>query len=87
MEKQETDILSSVEKALRELKRDPIKSVRTRLRGMDIEMRIVDQSPTVERLGDLLASLGPWEGESAEELSQFLAKSRKEGGSADPPVL
>jgi hypothetical protein len=80
LENQEADILFSVEKALTELEKRPGRSVRARLRGLDIEMRVVNKAPTSVKLGDLLASLGPWAGESAEELSRFLAGSRKEGG-------
>ena len=87
MESQDPDILASVEKALKELKKRPNAPVRARLRGLNIEMRVVDNAPINERLGDLLASLGPWEGESGEELSRFLEQTRREGGVADPPEL
>jgi hypothetical protein len=87
LENTETDILFSVEKALKELEKRPGESVRTRLGGLDIEMRVVTKSTAKKGLGDLLASLGPWAGESEEELSHFLAESRKQGGSVEPPIL
>jgi len=36
-------------------------------------------------LGDLMASAGPWEGESTEELIRILREGRDAGGSAEPP--
>ena len=39
------------------------------------------------QLGDALASLGPWEGESAEDLMSRLSAARKAGGSGDLPKL
>ncbi len=35
------------------------------------------------RLGDSLAALGPWEGESTEKLMSRLSEARRTGGSAD----
>ena len=87
MENRETDIFRSVEKALSKLQKSPNTPVRAKFRELNVEIRVVEKKQGRERLGDLLASLGPWAGESAEELSRFLSKSRKEGGSADPPTL
>ena len=83
----ETDILRSAEKAQAELQKSPNTPVRARLRELNVEIRIVDRKQREQQLGDLLTSLGPWTGESAEELSLLLTKSRKEGGSADPPEI
>ena len=87
MEHREPDIDISLDRALIELKEHPDRSVRARLRGMEIEMRIVQSPSSKKGLGDVLAALGPWEGETEEELSQLLNQARNAGSDADPPVL
>jgi hypothetical protein len=73
LEQRDSDILDSVDKALTALEKRPGTPVRARIRGLDIELRMMDKPSMNARLGDLLASFGPWTGESSEELTEFLA--------------
>jgi hypothetical protein len=82
----------NLEEAVAELKRPRSacrgeKTVRAYCHGLAVEVRAVLAGVRPRRLGDSLASLGPWEGESTEELSSRLREARKLGGSAEPPVL
>ena len=77
----------SIDEAVAELKKHPGKTVRAHCGDLDVELRAVARSEPSRRLGDSLASLGPWEGESMEELIARLRDAREAGGSAEPPVL
>jgi hypothetical protein len=82
------DIPTSLEEALAKLKRDPANAVQARIDGMDVELRAVSPSPaTDEKLGDWMASAGPWQGETEEEILEILRDSRRAGGSAEPPEM
>jgi hypothetical protein len=82
------DIPTSLEEALAKLKRDPANAVHARIDGMDVELRAVRASPsTDEKLGDWMASAGPWQGETEEEILEILRDSRRAGGSAEPPEM
>jgi hypothetical protein len=71
--------------ALAALRRDPMHPVRVHVEDMDVELRAVrTQAPEIP-LGDYLASLGPWEGESTEELLELLREGRRMGGAKEPP--
>ena len=87
MENTETDNMASLDTALRQLKERPNTSVRARVRGMDIEIRIAPSKPHPKGLGDILASFGPWAGESDDEMAQFIEESRRQGDSKAPPNL
>jgi hypothetical protein len=81
-------IPTSLEEALAELKRDPANAVHARIDGMDVELRAVPPSPsTDEKLGDWMASAGPWQGETEEEILEILRDARRAGGSAEPPEM
>jgi hypothetical protein len=76
---------STLEDALAALKRDPMHPVRVHVEDMDVELRAIKTPQPEMPLGDYLASLGPWEGESTEELLQLLREGRRIGGSKEPP--
>ncbi len=71
--------------ALAALRRDPMHPVRVRVENMDVELRAIATPAPEIPLGDYLASLGPWEGESTEELLEILREGRRTGGSKEPP--
>ena len=75
----------TLEDALAALKRDPMRPVRVHVENMDVELRAVATPEPEMPLGDFLASLGPWEGESTEELLELLREGRRLGGSKEPP--
>ncbi|MDD5307999.1 MAG: hypothetical protein PHU25_11815 [Deltaproteobacteria bacterium] len=77
----------SIEQALTRLRKDPRRSVRARLDDFEIEIHVVDRASRPKRLGDRVASLGPWSGESPEEISTLITEARRGGGAAEPPAL
>jgi hypothetical protein len=80
-------VYGTLEEAVEELKKNPDHPVRAHLDSLDVELRAVGAQEAPIRLGDALAQLGPWEGESAEELIERLAEARRAGGSAEPLTL
>lgn len=77
----------TVEEAVTELKKHPERTVRAHSGDLVVELRAVSRPLKPQRLGDSLAALGPWEGESTNELMSRLREARREGGSAEPPEL
>lgn len=80
-------IFDDIQSAVEELKRDPNRPVQAHIDDLDIELRALAPKERPADLGEFLADLGPWEGESLEELQARLREARKAGGSADPPQL
>lgn len=76
---------SSLDDALAALRRDPMHPVRVHVEDMDVELRAIRTPSPEVPLGDYLASIGPWEGESTEELLDLLHEGRQTGGSKEPP--
>ena len=77
----------TLEEAVAELKKHPERTVRARCGDLALELRAVSTHETSQRLGDSLASLGPWAGESTEELVSRLRDAREASGSAELPRL
>jgi hypothetical protein len=69
----------ALDQAVEALKRDPTRAVRARVGDMTVELRAVpDSPPAVERsAADALREIGPWEGESYEELVALFAGVRQ----------
>jgi len=65
--------------ALAELRRDPERIVTTEIEGLVIEGR--------RTAGDVFREIGPWEGETPEELTGLLRQARAEGDSKEPPAF
>jgi hypothetical protein len=78
------DVPTSLEEALAKLKRDPANAVHARIDGLDVKLRVVPSSASDEKLGDWMASAGPWQGETEEEILEILREARRAGGSAEP---
>ena len=84
---------TTLEEAVAELKRDPAHPVRLMVDGIEIELRrppetgvihgVVDQS----NLGDRIAAIGPWQGESTDELIEILHRGREENAPHLPDLL
>lgn len=76
-----------------ELKRNPAHSVRLVVDGIEIELRrppaggaiqgAVDQS----NLGDRIAAIGPWQGESTDELVEILRRGGDDSARKLPDLL
>ena len=77
----------TLERAVAELRKHPESAVRANCGDLTVELRAVSSPPENRLLGDSLAALGPWEGESTEELISRLREAREAGGSAEPPRL
>ena len=82
----QTQIQKALEEALAKLRHDPSRPVRAHLDELDVELRAV---PFRRRegpgLGTRMAALGPWQGESTEEIIRILREGREVGGRAAPP--
>ena len=68
------------------LKRDPAHPVRLMLDGIEVELRRSPETGVIRgvsdqsNLGDRIAAIGPWQGESTEELIEILRSGRDESG-------
>jgi hypothetical protein len=78
-----TAIATSLEEALDWLRRDPVHPVEAVVGDLHVEVRV---KPTPSA-ADLFREIGPWEGESTDELLVRLAEERRRGGSGEPPAL
>lgn len=78
-----TMIAKSLEEAIQRLLRDPVHPVEAIVGDLRVEVRVKAPRSAAE----LFRELGPWEGESMEELWKRLAEERRRGGSGEPPVL
>lgn len=79
-------ISATIEEALEKLKRDPSQPVRAHVDDLDVEVRAVPhRRPRGPGLGTRMAALGPWQGESTEEIIRILREGREAGGRAVPP--
>jgi hypothetical protein len=69
----------ALEQAVEALKRDPTHAVQARIGDMTVELRAVPDSPNAaERsAAEVLREIGPWEGESYEELVALFADVRR----------
>ncbi|MBI4615607.1 MAG: hypothetical protein HY720_18460 [Planctomycetes bacterium] len=64
--------------AIAQPKSDPTRPVRVRLEGMEIEIRAVEEAAApIPSAAEVFASLGPWAGETADELKDILGKTRR----------
>jgi hypothetical protein len=75
----------TVEEAVAALKRDPAHPVRLMLDGVEVELRRLSETAIIRdeidqsNLGDRIAAIGPWQGESTEELIEILRGGRDDG--------
>jgi hypothetical protein len=82
----QTKIPTTLQEALARLKRDPIHPVRAHVDDLDVELRaVLSRRREGPGLGTRMAALGPWQGESTEEIIRILRQGREAGGRAAPP--
>ncbi|MBK9266038.1 MAG: hypothetical protein IPM54_40420 [Polyangiaceae bacterium] len=74
---------TSLEEAIQRLRLDPGHPVEAVVGDLRVEIR-VKAPPSA---ADLFREIGPWEGESTEELLHILDEERRRGGSGEPPAL
>lgn len=70
----------SIQQALDELRAEPEKPVQVTVDGLTVEVRVVHDLADDTPLSAVFAEIGPWEGESTEEIMQFFREARREGG-------
>ena len=73
-------MVKTIEEAVELLKRDPTQPVRTRVGGLTIDVRAVAEPADERSAAELFAELGPWAGETTEEMLELLATARRHGG-------
>lgn len=76
---------TTLEDAVDQLKRDPLRPVRLHVNDVDVEVHLVKAEESTLRLGDFMAESGGWKGESPEEILRILREARKSGGTTEPP--
>ena len=77
----------TLEELVEQLKRDPGHPVRTRLGDLTIEVRAVAEPRADKSAADLFAEVGPWAGETTDEILAILAEGRRQGGQRPVPEL
>jgi hypothetical protein len=78
-----TVIAKTLEEAIQRLRQDPGHPVEAIVGDLRVELRL--KAP--RSAADLFRELGPWDGESTEELWKRLEDERRRGGSGEPPAL
>ena len=78
-----TALVKNLEEAIQRLRHDPVHPVETMVGDLLVEIRV--KAP--RSAADLFREVGPWEGESTEELWKRLEEERRRGGSGEPPAL
>ncbi len=73
-------MLKNLQEAVAELKRDGSRPVRTRIDDLTVEIHVVQEPLTGKKAADLFGEIGPWEGESTEEIMRLLSEARRRGG-------
>lgn len=79
--------MENLDEALAALKRDPTKPVRARVGDLTVELRAVPETRADRSAADLFEEIGPWEGETTEELLAFFDEARRMGASRRIPNL
>jgi hypothetical protein len=69
-----------LDEALAQLRSDPRHPVRVRLDDLTVEMRAVEGPSSGVSAADSFDSIGPWEGETMDEILEMLAAARQGGG-------
>lgn len=71
-----------LDQAVEALKRDPTHAVRARVDGLTVEIRVVPEGLAQplehgeKSAADVFREIGPWEGETLDELLAFFAEAR-----------
>jgi hypothetical protein len=77
----------TLEQVIEQLRRDPGRPVRTAVDGFVIEVRAVPDTAAEQSAADVLSALGPWAGETTEEILALLANARRANGQRTVPGL
>lgn len=77
----------TLEQVVEQLKREPGRPVRTAVGGFMVEVRAVSDAPAEQSAADVLSTIGPWAGETTEEILAILAAARHASGQRAVPEL
>ena len=80
-------MVKTIEELVEQLKRDPSQPVRASFGGLTIEVRAVSEPGPERSAGDLFAEIGPWAGETTEQILALLAEARRQGAQRHVPDL
>jgi len=72
---------------VQESQKDPSHPVQAEIDGLTVELRAVEKPAKGKSAAELFAEIGPWEGESTEEMFAFFREARREGGQRRVPEL
>jgi len=73
-------VAKTIEEVVEQLRRDPNRPVRATLGGLTVEVRAVSNASAERAAAELFAEIGPWAGETTEEILSVLAEARHRGG-------
>jgi hypothetical protein len=74
-------VARTLDEALQRLEREPGEPVRATVEGMTVEVRVVPGPPVIRSAAAVFAAIGPWEGETTEEMLKFLGEARRQAPS------
>jgi hypothetical protein len=80
-------VVKTLEEAVAQLKRDPSQPVRTSVGDLTIEVRAVVEPPSRQSAADAFGDVGPWQGETTQEMLALLAAARERGRQRTLPDL
>lgn len=76
---QEVLLATSLEEAFALLRKDPSHPVLLRIGDLTVEVRTVAGHQQGRSAADVFSDIGPWEGETTEELQTILGEARERG--------
>ena len=71
---------NSIDEAIKALRRDPSQSVRATVGDVTLELRLVSSASQARPAAEAFDEIGPWVGETTEEMLSLLADARRRGG-------
>jgi len=80
-------VAQTLEQVVEQLRRDPGQPVRTAVDGFMVEVRAVSDVPAEQSAADAFSAIGPWAGETTEEILAILAAARHASGQRTVPEL
>jgi hypothetical protein len=75
----EVKVAKTLADAIDQLKGDPPRPVRAQVQGLTVEVRVVPQAPAESSAAELFERVGPWAGETTDEILAILADARRKG--------
>ena len=83
----EVKVAKTLADAIDQLKRDPARPVRAHVQGLTVEVRVVPEAPAERSAAELFDRLGPWAGETTDEILAILADARRKSSQREVSEL